>query len=136
MTEPADPYSAPDAALLDESEQRRLQEGIEPIPDWRAAEMEKEFKSQNRKSLGLGLLGIGIQFVGGPFALLGTIVLIVALSYYAKMRGRSGWWGAAGLLSILGFFLLYFLSKNCAWCEETNSHRADTCQRCGAPLSP
>ena len=123
--------------LLDGSEQRAIQQGVEPPPREDAERLEQDFKKKNRLSLLIGLAGILFQVgVGGYFVWLGTLLFIGALVVYAQMRGRSAWWGAFGFLSIFGFFVLYFLGKNCEWCGERNSHRSDTCERCSAPLSP
>ncbi len=136
MVEEQDLYSPPDAEVIDEDEQRRIAEGHEPISEDEAAELKEKFKTENRKSLGLGIFGLVLQMAGGIFALFGTVMLIAALVFYAKMRGRSPWWGAFGLLSILGFAVLYFLGKVCSRCEAKNGHRDDTCEQCGAPLPP
>lgn len=37
---------------------------------------------------------------------LGTCLLIAGLSCYARAKGRSGWWGLMGLLSIIGLIVL------------------------------
>jgi hypothetical protein len=37
---------------------------------------------------------------------LGTCLLIAGLSCYARAKGRSGLWGAMGLLSIIGLIVL------------------------------
>jgi amino acid transporter len=83
----------------------------------------------NRKSLMFGIPGIILQIVGNiamptvdpnnPNAadvpmvlgcigimLLGTVLLIIGLSLYARAKGHSGWWGLMGLLSIIGLIVL------------------------------
>lgn len=62
----------------------------------------------------------GIFYIGVPdlftqlFALsamfLGTVLLIVAMTLYARAKGRSRWFGLAGLLSIVGVIGMMMLS--------------------------
>ena len=137
MTNESDPYSPPDADLPAIAEQRRVQQGIQKIPDQEADELTKKFKKQNAISLGVGIIGILLQCTGNIALVgVGTLILIFAFAYYARMRGRSWLWGLMGLLSILGLIILYFLGKVCSWCDEKNSFRNDTCERCNAPLPP
>jgi amino acid transporter len=86
----------------------------------------------NRKSLALGVPGIVLQVAGniwlntqatgdppipplgvalGALAVIltGTVLLIAGLSWYAKAKGHSGWWGLLGLLSIIGLLVLALL---------------------------
>lgn len=88
----------------------------------------------NRKSLMLGVPGILLQIVGNivmrspelsnldpslavkpsaalefgglAIALIGTALLILGLSWYARAKGHSGWWGLLGLASIFGLIAL------------------------------
>jgi len=39
-------------------------------------------------------------------SLLGTVLFIIGLCYYAKAKGRSGWWGLMGFLSLIGLIVL------------------------------
>ncbi len=41
--------------------------------------------------------------------LLGTVLLIIGLVYYAKAKGRHPAWGIMGLLSIIGLIVLALL---------------------------
>jgi hypothetical protein len=66
--------------------------------------------------------------------LVGVILLIAGLTFYAKMRGRNGAFGLLGLLSCIGFLILYFLSKRCLHCGTSHSYRTKECGACGAPL--
>ena len=71
-------------------------------------------KKYNDISLAWGSPGIVLQAVGalwGDLGLLlcGTIWLIIGLFYFAKGIGRSPAWCLLGFLSIIGFFVLYFL---------------------------
>jgi len=78
----------------------------------------------NRLSFVYGVPGIALQIVGyfmaglgqGAsaslgifFMVLGIVALMIGLAYYAKARGQSWTWCAAGLLSILGLLLLLLL---------------------------
>jgi hypothetical protein len=85
--------------------------------------------AENRKSLALGVPGIVLQLLGNVMyrtggvvapqgqaetghplwllvALVGTVLLIAGLSFYAKAKGRSPAWGLMGLLSIIGLIVL------------------------------
>jgi hypothetical protein len=82
-------------------------------------------KRYNNKSLALGIPGIVLQITGqgvsrvypetgigllGVLALfVGTGLLIVGLAYYAIAKGRSGWWGLCGFLSLIGLLILALL---------------------------
>lgn len=72
----------------------------------------------NRTSLLIGVPGIILQFVGVfmrgggndglalTIQLVGTVLLIVGLSFYARAKGYHGAWGLLGLLSCLGLLIL------------------------------
>lgn len=77
----------------------------------------------NNISLALGVPGIILQVVGRiggmwPVLVLGTILLIAGLAYYAMAKGRSPAWGLMGFLSILGLAILACLK------DETLSPKA------------
>lgn len=76
----------------------------------------------NNISLALGVPGIILQFVGNLLRLnktydaigvlvlvIGTLLLIGGLAYYAKAKGRSPAWGLMGFLSLLGLLVLALL---------------------------
>jgi predicted cobalt transporter CbtA len=63
---------------------------------------------------------------------LGTALLLAGLSFYARMKGRSGWWGLLGFLSILGLVGLAVLPSFCHGCGGTKI-KDKRCQACGAP---
>jgi len=86
-------------------------------------------KRYNNISLLLGAPGITLQVVGnvivqankgnsgaelsGVLVLLGgTALLIAGLAYYAIAKGRSGWWGACGFLSLIGLIILALLKDH------------------------
>jgi hypothetical protein len=71
-------------------------------------------KRYNRISLAWGISGILLQVVGlgieQPLVtLLGTVLLVVGLAYYAKAKGRSAAWCLMGFLSIIGLIVLVCL---------------------------
>lgn len=53
-----------------------------------------------------GFLG---WLVGGPAALLGSVLLIMGCCFYAKAKGYAWWFGLLGLLSCIGLIVLYVL---------------------------
>ena len=53
-----------------------------------------------------GFLG---WLLGGPVALLGSVLLILGCCFYAKAKGYAWWLGLLGLLSCVGFLVLYVL---------------------------
>lgn len=80
--------------------------------------------AQNRTSFMFGVPGIVLQFVGwlmqgdtipggSPLGLVvqvvGTVLLIVGLSFYARAKGHHPAWGLMGLLSIIGLIVLAVL---------------------------
>ena len=81
-------------------------------------------KKENAKSLMLGISGLLLQIGSGDSALremshihalmfvVGTWLLIWGLCYYAEAKGRSGYWGFCGLLSIFGFIILALLRND------------------------
>jgi hypothetical protein len=71
----------------------------------------------NNVSLALGVPGLILQVagnilshsnrpLGGLLLLVGTALLVAGLAYYAIAKGRSGWWGLFGFLSIIGLIIL------------------------------
>ncbi|TNF05994.1 MAG: hypothetical protein EP323_05515 [Gammaproteobacteria bacterium] len=78
--------------------------------------MNKQF---NNISLALGIPGLILQIVGGlnelpVVTLIGGILLIAGLAYYAKSKNRLPAWGLLGLLSILGIVILGLLPDKSA----------------------
>ena len=68
-------------------------------------------KIYNNISLGLGAPGIILQIwgniIGQPIMLiLGTILLMIGLAYYAMAKGRNPVWCLMGFLSIIGLIVL------------------------------
>ena len=68
-------------------------------------------KIYNNISLGLGAPGIVLQIWGNilvqPIMLiLGTILLMIGLAYYAMAKGRNPAWCLMGFLSIIGLIVL------------------------------
>ena len=82
-------------------------------------------ESENRKSLAIGIPGIALQILGSimrqqPGAspawtaavLLGTVLLIAGLAFYARAKGRNPAWGLMGLLSLVGLIILALLKDH------------------------
>ncbi|KPK51425.1 MAG: hypothetical protein AMS22_10950 [Thiotrichales bacterium SG8_50] len=85
-------------------------------------------KRHNNISLALGTPGFILQIVGQVMAqtqpetdvgllgnlvlLVGTALLIAGLAHYAIAKGRSGWWGLCGFLSLVGFLILALLKDH------------------------
>ena len=68
-------------------------------------------RKYNNISLALGIPGIVAQIAGHlmrqPLVLIvGTVLLMVGLAYYAKAKGRSPAWCLMGFLSIIGLLVL------------------------------
>lgn len=53
---------------------------------------------------------------------------------YARMKGRSVWFGLLGLLSCIGYLILLFLRKSCHHCGRTAGPFAGECAECRAPV--
>ncbi len=75
--------------------------------------MTKE-EEYNRNSLIIGLSGLVIQVIGYIadiyfLLILGSIMFIIGLVYYSLAKGRSGWWGLLGLLSLVGLIMGHML---------------------------
>jgi hypothetical protein len=73
----------------------------------------------NKLSFGFGIPGIILQIVGqlvrlsperetiGSLTLLvGTVLLMIGLAYYAKAKGRSPAWCLMGFFSLIGLIVL------------------------------
>jgi hypothetical protein len=68
-------------------------------------------KKYNNLSLLLGAPGLVLQILGStsgqpPISLLGSLLLIAGLAFYAKAKGQHPAWCAFGLLSIIGVIVL------------------------------
>ena len=77
-------------------------------------------KKYNNISLALGLPGLLLQYIGAMsssesaalLAVIGSIMFIVGLAYYAMGKGRSPIWAVMGFLSIIGLIILALLPEN------------------------
>jgi len=109
------------------------------ISEAEAELIRRRIKSLNRQSLALGAPGLVLQGVGNVMhgatgtliQIAGAALLVVGLSTYARMRGRSPWFGALGLLSCIGIIALALLPKRCHHCGATT--KGASCAACGAP---
>tara|TARA_B100001123_G_C14701993_1_gene785649 strand:- start:3 stop:440 length:438 start_codon:yes stop_codon:yes gene_type:complete len=101
-----------------------------------ASVIASKIKKLNRISFAFALPGLALQVAASrssPFlALLGSILFLVGLGYYAKMKGRDAAWGLVGLLSCIGFVILAVLPKRCHHCKKATG-KGKTCQHCQAP---
>lgn len=71
-------------------------------------------RKYNRISLVVGIPGLLVQLAGfmteQPFLkVVGTLLLLVGLAYYAKAKGRNPAWCLMALLSIVGLLVLAIL---------------------------
>jgi hypothetical protein len=71
-------------------------------------------KKYNNISLAIGAPGLIIQIYGGimqipVIGLVGSILLVIGLTFYAKAKARHPAWGLLGLLSIIGLIILAIL---------------------------
>jgi len=97
----------------------------------------------NRWSFVFGVPGITLQIVGqlmmmqvsqpgGPTdstwfwfgaIVLGTVLLLIGLAYYAKAKGQSWAWCVAAFLSVLGLLLLLLLEDKSPSTREAGEER-------------
>ena len=71
----------------------------------------------NKASFYFGVPGLVLQiaanriggFTGLVLGLVGTVLFIIGLGYYARAKGYSMWFGALGFLSCLGWLILALL---------------------------
>ncbi|TCI09194.1 hypothetical protein EZM97_22295 [Dyella soli] len=77
-----------------------------------------EFKRNTNIGVGLGIIGeivgrslstSGSPGLGAIVILAGFAVFIWGCSQYARAKGHSAWFGAFGVLSIIGLLVLVFL---------------------------
>jgi hypothetical protein len=114
-----------------------------------ALAIKKQISRMNVLSFAFALPGLLLMMASGALAapgsgkdlatlaslrLLGAILFIVGMFFYARMRGRGWAWGLLGILSCLGLLILYFLPKHCRNCDASASYRARECGKCGAPV--
>lgn len=69
-------------------------------------------KEENNKSLMFGVPGLLLQIGGVEYpilSLIGTILLLIGLAFYAKAKGRHPAWCLLGLFSIFGIIGLALL---------------------------
>jgi drug/metabolite transporter (DMT)-like permease len=83
--------------------------------------MLKEFKRRTNTGVGFGwiimLIGSvqarsqssGASVLGLCLLLVGAVLFVWGCVQYAKGKGQSGYWGALGLLWLLGLVALFFL---------------------------
>ena len=64
----------------------------------------------------------------------GVAVLILGGVFYARLKGRSGWWGLIGLLGCIGYGVLLWMEKSCLRCGTRSKDKVEECPTCRAPL--
>lgn len=112
-------------------------------PGYDPAEVQARIDGLNKKSFVFGVPGLALQVVGNvvsqsagtaagsAVSLVGTVLLVYGLSFYARSRGQNPWLGLLGLLSCLGMIILAVLPRRCVVCG--GPVKAARCQQCGAP---
>ena len=128
------PYSPPQGN--DDGQPWTVDQRVDPAE---AERIRREIQRLNKTSLMIGAPGLLLQVVGNVLGgstgsivtLAGCALLVTGLSFYARMRGHSPWWGALGIASCIGMLLLYVLPKYCHHCAARVT--GPTCDKCGAP---
>lgn len=99
-------------------------------------------KRLNGWSLGLGAPGMLLQMLAGTgflgsysgvLSFLGLALLLAGLSFYARLRGRSPWFAALGLFSLVGVIILAVLPRRCLVCGGAVGGHG-RCTECQAPM--
>jgi hypothetical protein len=123
--------------------------GGQRVSPEQALAIKKQISRLNLLSFAFALPGLVLLMASGALAapgmeknlavlatvrLLGALLFLIGMFFYARMRGRGWAWGFLGLLSCLGLLILYFLPKHCRNCQTSASYRARDCAKCGAPV--
>jgi uncharacterized BrkB/YihY/UPF0761 family membrane protein len=81
-----------------------------------------EYKRKTNIGVGLGIVlevlgrvlmngtAQGQVLIGSIIAIAGFVLFIWGCAQYARGKGHSPWFGALGMLSIIGLLILFFLS--------------------------
>ena len=124
---------------------------LELVEDTSDKTIRKELSRLNRMSFVFGVPGLALQFYGysqspmgpgrsvmdgpgAPWIVMGTILLIIGLCIYARMKGRNAAWGLVGILSIIGLIILGLLGKQCRKCQRLVSYKETKCPFCTGPI--
>jgi hypothetical protein len=93
--------------------------------------------------MGFALMGVGFaldavgeqHLLGRSVWVVGLGVFVLACALYAKGKGRSPYWGLAGIIFPFGFLVVRFLSDRHKVSEATtdNSHRRTSNNRWRGP---
>ena len=62
--------------------------------------------------LGLALILIIVAYLFNPFGLVSLAALVLSVLGcidWAKAKGLTPWWGAIGLLTVIGWIIMYFV---------------------------
>lgn len=71
----------------------------------------EQARRYTRLSLVIGIPGLVIQIAGAFgnmnfLTIVGGLMFIIGLAFYAKAKGQSGWWGLMGFLWLIGLLIL------------------------------
>ncbi len=72
--------------------------------------------------------------LGLSLRLLGTLILVTGGVFYARLKGRSGWWGLIGFLNCIGYCVLVWMDKICLRCGTRSKDKFEECPSCRAPI--
>jgi len=90
--------------------------------------------------LGLYLHGIVRIRLGGAHdsglgvTLLGLLLLVSGLGFYAKSKGQSIAWGGLAVVGCIGVAIAALLQRKCRHCGVASGYAARTCPTCDAPV--
>jgi hypothetical protein len=115
---------------------------VRRVTEAEAAAIARRLKQLNQRSIALIGPGLILQIIGALIAndvlgpslrLVGVVLMTIGLTFYARVRGRSPWFGLLGILSCVGAAVVSRLPKNCAHCGAAVGASPE-CRTCGAPV--
>jgi len=138
-----DPYAPPkDDASPTRDPARAADGSVRRVSEAEAAAIARRLKQLNGRSIALIGPGLILQIIGGLVSddalgplvrVLGVVLMTIGLTFYARVRGRSPWFGLLGILSCVGAAVVSRLPKNCVHCRA-NVGASPECVACGAPV--
>ena len=138
-----DPYAPPkDDASPTRDPARAADGSVRRVSEAEAAAIARRLKQLNSRSIALIGPGLILQIIGGLVSddalgplvrLLGVVLMTIGLTFYARVRGRSPWFGLLGILSCVGAAVVSRLPKNCVHCRASVGASPE-CVACGAPV--
>ena len=120
------------------------------VEPWEAQAIHLRIRTLNYVSLCVGTLGLALEAYAyrlnqaewmpareGADSIFtaGTVVFMVGLGIYARMKGRNMLFGLFGLLSVIGLVGLLFQQSRCHHCKRMNAWNTRECPGCGAPTA-